>query len=43
MVMLLGVRLVKTKPKFLAAETSAFSSGDCAWYSRLPAKEKDEK
>ena len=28
MVMLSWVRSVKTRPKFLAAETSAFSSGD---------------
>ena len=35
-VMLLGVRCTNTKPKFLAADTSAFSSGDCAWYSNLP-------
>lgn len=36
-VMLLGLRSLKTKPKFLAAETRAASSGDCAWYSSLPA------
>ena len=33
MVIVRDVRSVKTKPKFLAADTSAFSSGDCAWYS----------
>ena len=27
---------LKTKPKFLAADTSAPSSGDCAWYSSSP-------
>lgn len=37
--MLLGLRSLKTKPKFLAAETRAASSGDCAWYSSLPAGE----
>jgi hypothetical protein len=37
--MLLGVRSVKTNPKFLAADTSAFSSGDCAWYSSFPVRE----
>jgi hypothetical protein len=42
MVMLLGVRLVNTKPKLRAADTSAFSSGDCAWYSSLPANEGEE-
>lgn len=30
-----GVRYLKTKPKFRAAETSAASSGLCAWYSSL--------
>jgi hypothetical protein len=34
--MLLGLRSLKTKPKFRAADTSAASSGDCAWYSNLP-------
>jgi hypothetical protein len=29
---------VKTKPKFLAADTSAFSSGDWAWYSSWPSE-----
>ena len=34
-----GVRALKTNPKFRAAETSAPSSGDWAWYSSLPIKE----
>ena len=37
MVIVLELLSVKTNPKFLAAETSAFSSGDWAWYSRLPS------
>jgi len=36
-VILLGLRSVNTNPKFLAAETRAFSSGDWAWYSSFPA------
>ena len=35
MVMVLEVLAVKTKPKLRAAETRAFSSGDCAWGSVL--------
>lgn len=35
-VILLGLRSLNTKPKFRAADTSAASSGDCAWYSSLP-------
>lgn len=37
MVILFGVRVRNTKPKFRAAETSAASSGLCAWYSSLPS------
>ena len=33
----LEVRSVKTNPKFRAADTRAFSSGDWAWYSRDPS------
>ena len=36
-VILLGVRERKTKPKFLAADTKADSSGLCAWYSKRPS------
>lgn len=36
-VTLFGVRSMKTTPKFLAAETSADSSGDWAWYFNTPA------
>jgi hypothetical protein len=36
MVIELGVLSLKTKPKFLAAETNAASSGDWAWYLSLP-------
>ena len=36
--MLFGVLDLKTKLKFLAAETRAPSSGDWAWYSKTPEK-----
>lgn len=32
-----GVRDRNTNPKFRAADVSAASSGDCAWYSRVPS------
>lgn len=35
-----GVRYLNTKPKLRAADTSAASSGDCAWYSSLWIKKK---
>lgn len=34
-VIVFGVRCLNTKPKFLAADTRAASSGLCAWYSNL--------
>ena len=38
-----GVRARKTKPKLRAAETSAPSSGDWAWYSSLPISTSKHK
>lgn len=35
------VREQNTKPKFLAAVTRAPSSGDWAWYTRLPGRRED--
>jgi hypothetical protein len=40
-VILLGLRSLNTKPKFRAADTSAASSGDCAWYSSLPVGKRN--